>query len=107
MSRGRKRGTEAMSLRPFFRYSAIDAIPAFCGAGIVALIFWTLFAYASLSGWLWAAAFFTVAWSYCWNMQCISHNFIHNPYFSSAWLNRAYSVLESLALGVPHVLYHH
>jgi fatty acid desaturase len=52
-------------------------------------------------------AFFAVAWSYCWNMQCISHNFIHNPFFSNVWLNRAYSVLETIALGVPHVLYHH
>jgi fatty acid desaturase len=46
-------------------------------------------------------------WSYCWNLQCISHNFIHNPYFTSRFLNRAYSVLETFALGVPHVFYHH
>lgn len=95
------------ALRPLFRYSRYDAIPAACGVAIVALIFWTFLAYDSLSWWVLAPAFFAIAWSYCWNMQCISHNFIHNPYFSSAWLNRAYSVLESLALGVPHVLYHH
>jgi fatty acid desaturase len=93
--------------RPFFRYSAFDAIPALCGFGIVALIMWTFVAYESLSWWVLAPAYFAIAWSYCWNMQCISHNFIHNPYFSWGWLNRAFGVLESLALGVPHILYHH
>jgi fatty acid desaturase len=93
--------------RPFFRSSPWDAIPALCGVGIVALIFWTFLACHSLPWWVLGLAFVAVAWSYCWNLQCISHNFIHNPYFSNVWLNRAYSVLESLALGVPHVLYHH
>jgi fatty acid desaturase len=91
----------------FFRYSAWDALPAVSGVGIVALIFWTFLDFSNLSWWVLVPAFCAVAWSYCWNMQCISHNFIHNPFFTSAWLNRAYSVLESLALGVPHILYHH
>jgi hypothetical protein len=34
-------------------------------------------------------------------LQCISHTFIHNPFFISSWLNRAYSLLETFALGVP------
>jgi len=93
--------------RPFFRYSVHDAIPATCGVAIVALMFWTFLCFDSLSWWVLAPAFVFIAWSYCWNMQCISHNFIHNPYFTNVWLNRAYSVLETLALGVPHVLYHH
>jgi fatty acid desaturase len=93
--------------RPFFRSSAWDAIPALCGIGIVALIFCIFLKFHSLSWWFLGPAFVAIAWSYCWNMQCISHNFIHNPYFKNNWLNRAFSVLESLALGVPHVLYHH
>jgi fatty acid desaturase len=94
-------------IRPIFRYSVVDAVPALCGVGIVALIFWTFLCFNSLSWWVLALAFMAIAWSYCWNMQCISHNFIHNPFFTNAWLNRGYSVLESLALGVPHILYHH
>ena len=93
--------------RTFFRYSPYDAIPAFCVVAIVALIVWTCVAYRTLSWWLLVSAFVAVAWSYCWNMQCLSHNFIHNPFFSWRWLNRAFSVLETLALGVPHVFYHH
>jgi fatty acid desaturase len=93
--------------RPFFRSTAWDAIPALCGIGIVALILWTFLNFHSLTWWFLGPAFVAIAWSYCWNMQCISHNFIHNPYFKNNWLNWAFSVLESLALGVPHVLYHH
>jgi fatty acid desaturase len=93
--------------RPFFRSSRSDAIPVLCGVGIVALIFWTFLSFNSLSWWVLVPAFCAVAMSYCWNLQCISHNFIHNPYFSNAWLNRAFGVLETLALGVPHMLYHH
>jgi fatty acid desaturase len=96
-----------MARNLFFRYTLADAVPAFCGVVIVALILATFLWFPSLPWWILVPAFIAVAWSYCWNMQCISHNFIHNPFFASVWLNRAYSVLETLALGVPHVLYHH
>jgi fatty acid desaturase len=96
-----------MSSRAFFRYSNYDLIPALGGVGIVALILWTFLAFDQLSLWMIVLAFFAVAWSYCWNLQCISHNFIHNPYFSSPLLNRAFGVMETIALGVPHVFYHH
>jgi fatty acid desaturase len=105
--KGRKGGRVMFAIRPFFRYTGYDALPALCGVGIVALIFWTFLFFSSLSWWVLAPAFVAIAWSYCWNMQCISHNFIHNPFFTDPWLNRAYSVLETLALGVPHILYHH
>ena len=93
--------------RTFFRYSRWDALPALCGVAIVALIFTTFIGFHTLPWWFLALAFVAIAWSYCWNMQCISHNFIHNPFFTSNWLNCAYGVLETLALGVPHILYHH
>jgi fatty acid desaturase len=93
--------------RTFFRYSRWDALPALCGVGIVALIFTTFLGFHTLPWWFLAAAFVAIAWSYCWNMQCISHNFIHNPFFTSNVLNCLYGVLETWALGVPHILYHH
>jgi len=93
--------------RPFFRYSPWDVLPALAGVGIVAVIFWTFLGFDSLS-WFWLIVGFNlVMWSYVWNLQCISHNFIHNPYFENEWLNRAFGVLETIALGVPHILYHH
>jgi fatty acid desaturase len=102
-----EKGGSVVRSRSFWRSSTLDAIPALAGVGIVALIFWTFLCFRTLPWWVLVPAFVAVAWCYCWNLQCISHNFIHNPYFTNAWLNRAYSVLETLALGVPHVLYHH
>lgn len=93
--------------RKLFRYNAWDSLLAVSGVGIFALILWTFVCFKSLSWWLLAPAWMVIAWSYCWNLQCISHNFIHNPFFTSNWLNRAFSVLEALNLGVPQILYHH
>ena len=96
-----------MFRRPFFRYSAFDVFPALSGVAIVALILASFLCFEQMSWWVVVPAFLAVTYSYLWNLQSISHNFIHNPFFRSVWLNRAYSVLETLALGVPHVLYHH
>ncbi|MBY0525456.1 MAG: fatty acid desaturase [Gemmataceae bacterium] len=93
--------------RPFFRYSSWDVLPALGGVGIVTLLFVTFLGFDSLSWWFLAPAFVVIMRSYCWNLQCVSHNFIHNPFFSNDWLNRAYGVLETLTLGVPQILYHH
>jgi fatty acid desaturase len=95
------------SRRPFFRYSPYDAIPALCGVGQVAFLVWTFLAFPGLPLWATALSFLVVAMAYCWNLQCISHNFIHNPFFRSAWLNRLYGLLETTAIGMPHQLYHH
>ncbi len=45
----------------------------------------------------------------CTNYQCIAHNFIHNRFFRAEALNHAFSVLNTLALGMPQTLYrlHH
>jgi fatty acid desaturase len=92
---------------PFFRYSPYDALPALCGLANVALLFAAFLAYPVLPWWALVPTFLAVALAYCWNLQCISHNFIHNPYFTSPTLNRLFGVLESLCIGMPHMLYHH
>jgi fatty acid desaturase len=95
------------SKRAFFRYSPYDAILAMCGVAQVAFLLWAFYAFSTLPWWAVALAFFVVTWAYCWNLQCISHNFIHNPFFSSNWLNRLFGLLETIAIGMPHQLYHH
>ncbi len=79
-----------------FRTSIYDVIPTLCVFGIVALIFWTFLSFQTLSWWILIPAFIVLAWSYCWNMQCLSHNFIHNPFFHVKMLNRLFSVIETL-----------
>src|ERR1700712_1231275 len=93
--------------RRFFRTSRWDALLAVSGVGIVALLVGWFLSFRVLPWWATALAFTAAAWSYCWNLQCVSHNFIHNPFFTNRWFNRAFGVLESLAIGVPHLLYHH
>lgn len=43
------------------------------------------------------------------NYQCVAHNFIHNPFFKSASLNKLFSVLNSFGIGMPSSAYriHH
>lgn len=94
-------------LRSLFRYHPIDAVIAVAGVGHVAFLFYTFIAFPSFSWGMVVFAFLTYALLICWNLQCISHNFIHNPFFTARWLNRLFGVLETLAIGMPHQLYHH
>ena len=43
------------------------------------------------------------------NYQCVAHNFIHHPFFTNNGLNEVFSVLNSLAIGLPQSAYrlHH
>ncbi len=93
--------------RLVFRYTARDAIPALCGVGNLALLLGTFAYFDRLPFWAVALSFVAVIFCYCWNVQSISHNFIHNPFFVSDWLNRAFSIVESLAIGVPQTIYYH
>jgi fatty acid desaturase len=45
----------------------------------------------------------------CTNFQSLAHNHIHNPIFKSEVLNRVFSVLDTIPLGMPYTLYrfHH
>jgi fatty acid desaturase len=45
----------------------------------------------------------------CTNYQCIAHNFIHNPFFKQVFFNRFFSIINSLAMGMPQSIYkaHH
>jgi fatty acid desaturase len=43
--------------------------------------------------------------SISWNINGVSHNFIHNPYFRSPLLNRLFSILESITVGFSQIFY--
>lgn len=45
------------------------------------------------------------AFSISWNVNGISHNFIHNAYFKSFTLNRIFSLLESVSMGFSQTMY--
>src|SRR5262249_5625972 len=71
---GTRKGVRMSLGRRFFRYSRWDALLALSGVGIVALLVWWFLYFPSLPWWVTALAFTAAAWSYCWNLQCISHN---------------------------------
>ena len=90
--------------RPLFRHSTWDVLPVLGGFAHVAFLLWTFLAYPECSWPVVAAAFAMFSLLICWNLQCVSHNFIHNPFFTNDWLNRAFGVLETIAIGMPHQL---
>ncbi len=45
----------------------------------------------------------------CTNYQTVAHNFLHNPFFRSPLLNKLFSIINTMILGVSQTLYreHH
>jgi len=88
------------------QYSRWDWIPVSLGlahlAGVIALFL----AFPMLSWWSFVTLALIYALSISWNINSISHNFIHNPYFKSAGLNAAFSMVLSITLGFSQTMYH-
>jgi len=45
--------------------------------------------------------------SVSWNINGVSHNLIHNPFFKSRILNRLFAIMESVTLGISQTFYKH
>jgi len=80
-----------------FAHTRWDVLPAFAGlfhlAYLLGLYF--LFPYAPL--WVMLILGFLYSLMINANVNGVSHNFIHNPFFRSNLLNRFYSIIESIA----------
>ena len=80
-----------------FAYTRWDAVPALAGLSHLALFFslYFLFPRAPLSVML----VLGLLYAFCINANIngVSHNFIHNPFFRSPLLNRLFAVVESVA----------
>ena len=63
------------------------------------------FAFRRLPWWLLIPMGLVWSVSISWNINGISHNFLHNPYFRSKVLNRCFSILESITIGFSQVFY--
>ena len=86
-------------------YSKWDAVPAVCGFlhFTYILAFFTLFPVAPWWALICMGMIYSVSIS--WNINGISHNFLHNPYFEWRPLNRIFAVIESLTLGFSQTFY--
>ena len=94
-----------------FRYSIWDLVPVMFGFVHLAylILLYVVFTHVHLSAKfklpVLAVMGIIYAFSISWNINGISHNFIHNRYFNSALLNRLFSVLESLCCLFSQSLY--
>ncbi len=84
-------------------HSAWDVIPVLCGVLHLGFVLAIFAAFPLLPWWGVLRAAYSVSIS--WNINGISHNFIHNPYFTSPFLNRAFSLMESVTMGFSQTFY--
>src|SRR2546428_9139203 len=88
-----------------FKYSEYDAIPVLAALAQIAYLVFLFVAFPRLPWWALIPLGFIWSVSISWNINGISHNFLHNPYFKSRVLNRCFSILESITVGFSQVFY--
>ena len=88
-----------------FAQTRWDAIPV--AAGILHCVYFFGMFYLFPRAPLWVMLILGLIYSVSisWNINGISHNFIHNPYFRSPLLNRLFSILESVTVGFSQIFY--
>lgn len=96
---------QAGARRRIFRYTAWDAVPALLVyAHLAALVaFFLAWPHLDWTARLAGAALY--AFAIGWNQDSVSHNFIHNPFFTSKIANRITEFALTLANGVPQTMY--
>ncbi len=80
-----------------FAYTRLDLIPTLFGLFHLALFFALYYLFPRVSLWVTVPLGFLYAFLINANINGVSHNFIHNPYFRSPLLNRLFGVVESVA----------
>ena len=89
-----------------FAYSKWDIVPVLAAMAHLAFNIDLIAGFESRPLWLSAALGSLYALSISWNINSVSHNFIHTPYFRSRWMNRLFSLLESVTIGFSQTYYH-
>ncbi|WP_413988547.1 fatty acid desaturase family protein [Labrys okinawensis] len=88
------------------QYSSWDWMPVTLGLAHLVGVLALFLAFPSQSWWSFISLGLIYSLSISWNINSISHNFIHNPYFRSERLNAAFSLILSLTLGFSQAMYH-
>ncbi|KQZ28367.1 fatty acid desaturase [Caulobacter sp. Root1472] len=82
-----------------------DLIPVAAALAHLAFVVWIVVGSANRPWWGQLLCGFGYALAISWNVNGVSHNFLHTPYFRSKALNRAFSLLESVAIGFSQTFY--
>jgi fatty acid desaturase len=88
-----------------FAYTRWDVVPVLAELAHFGFVVFLFLAFPHLRWWTLLGLGLIYSVSISWNINGISHNFLHNPYFRSGFLNRCFSLLESLTLGFSQVFY--
>ena len=88
-----------------FRYTASDMVPALLAYLHLALIIAFLLAWPAMTWPERLAGAVLYALAIGWNLDSVSHNFIHHPFFRSKTLNRITEFVLTFALGTPQTMY--
>lgn len=91
--------------RFIFAHSYWDIIPALCGVAHLAYLIGMFLLFDRLPMWANILLGLIYAWSITWNINSVSHFFIHNAYFKSPVLNRLFSLIESLSMVFSQTFY--
>jgi fatty acid desaturase len=91
--------------RLFLAHSGWDIVPVLAGLAHLAYLVTVFLLFDRLPWWGVVLAGLGYAYLIAWNINSVSHNFIHNPYFVSPVLNRAYSLVLSLCMAFSQVMY--
>jgi len=88
-----------------FAHTRMDAIPVLAGVAHLLFDVYLIVGFNSRPLWVSVLLGCLYAVSISWNINGVSHNFIHTPYFRPRWLNHAFSLLESIAIGFSQTYY--
>ena len=92
-----------------FAHSRLDGLLVLVALGQFALLVYAVGSFGAVPWGVSAVLGLVSAFLTCTNFQCVAHNFLHNPFFTSRRLNAAFGVFNSLLVGGPQALYrlHH
>src|SRR6058998_3878724 len=88
-----------------FAHTRWDATPLIAALLHCVYFFGMFYLFPRVPLWAMLILGFVYSVSISWNINGISHNFIHNPYFRSPLLNRLFSILESITVGFSQIFY--
>ncbi|MFK0332776.1 fatty acid desaturase family protein [Rhizobium sp. NPDC090275] len=89
-----------------FAHSKWDIVPVLAAIANLAFNIYLIAGFERRPLWISAVLGAFYALSISWNINSISHNFIHTRYFKPRWMNYAFSLLESITIGFSQAYYH-
>ncbi|SRR6266567_2262856 len=88
-----------------FAHTRWDALPVAAALLHCVYFFGMFYLFPRVPLWVMIILGFIYSVSISWNINGVSHNFIHNPYFRWPLFNRLFSILESMTVGFSQIFY--